>query len=59
MDWRGRGQGCGCGFRQPRTPERGEGSETSPNRNSRNEGNDQVVTALNHVIAILEHLTER
>ena len=59
MDQRGRGRGRGRGFRQPRTPERGEGSATGPNQNPRNEEGDQVATAINRMTDILERLAER
>ncbi|XP_027171917.1 uncharacterized protein LOC113771541 [Coffea eugenioides] len=59
MDRRGRGRGCGRGFRQPRTPERGEGSTIGPNQNPRNEEGDQVATAINRMTDILERLAER
>ena len=59
MDRRGRGWGRRRGFRQPHTLERGEGSTTGPNQNPRNQGSDQVATALNRITDVLEHLAER
>ena len=59
MNWRGRGWGRGRGFRQPCTPERGEGSATGSNQNPRNEESDQMATALNRITDVLEHLAER
>ena len=58
MNRRGRGRGRGCGFRQPRTPERGERSVNGPNQNPRNEEGEQVATAINWIIDILERLAE-
>ena len=59
MNRRGCGRGRGRGLRQPRTLERGEGSATGPNQNSRNKEGDQVATAINRITDILEHLAER
>ena len=47
------------GVRQPQTQGDNQGSATGPSQEQVNEGNNQVATAINRMMDILEQLAER